>query len=321
MFRPRVLSLLLRVVLPLVGFLLIPYPAVPQNGTAPDAVPGDVRLGIFVQTDSRGELRPCKCPGQESSGLSLRRSVFGRARAMRHPVVILDAGDFTPSPDDSLRSDLSALMVKAMGLMPYDAVALGELELLLGLDRLREAARALPLVCSNLRVDPGLDLDIPAVRWVRAEGRRVAVVAYLDPLLFYSWPDAFEIYGESLIVLDPVESLPAILEQVRSDADVVVLLAHASRSEIDRLLGEVPGLDVVVQGHEPGKVDPGSEHDGTWIVVPGPRSRQVAQLTLSISDQGVARQGARMWDLKLMRAGDRRLDALVKAFEARHGSP
>jgi 2',3'-cyclic-nucleotide 2'-phosphodiesterase (5'-nucleotidase family) len=280
------------------------------------------RFGILVQTDSRGELRPCHCPGKAINSLGRRSGVFGLARAFRYPVAVLDGGDFIPAPEDTLAAELRDLMVEAMELMKYDAVALGELDLFAGPEFLRRLARALPLVGTNLQAGPGLGVDIPPVRWMEAAGTRVAVLAVLDPLLFYSAPNAFDLYGDDLVLRDAAESLTEALVSVRAEAGLVILLAHASFEEIDRLLEAVPGIDVVVQGHEPEAPTPGTPHRGALLVVPEPRSRFVSQLTISLAPPApVEVQTARVWDLKRTHYEDSRLDALVETFETRYGTP
>jgi 2',3'-cyclic-nucleotide 2'-phosphodiesterase (5'-nucleotidase family) len=289
--------------------------APPEAGAAP-------RFGIFVQTDSQGELRPCHCPGKPINSLGRRNGVFNLGRSFRYPVTVLDGGDAFPDPTDPLAGPLRDLMLEAMEQMNYDAVAVGERDLLSGPKVFRRAAGVLPFVCANLQAGPGLGADVPPVRWIDAGDKRVAVTAILDPLLFYTAPGAFDLYGEDLVLRDAAESLTETLAAVRPAADLVILLAHASLEEIDRLLDGVSGIDVVVQGHEPDRAQTGMAYKGALLVVPEPRSRQVSQLTVTLDPpQPVAVQASRLWDLRRTLKEDGRLDALVQAFESRYGSP
>jgi 2',3'-cyclic-nucleotide 2'-phosphodiesterase (5'-nucleotidase family) len=279
------------------------------------------RFGIIVQTDSQGQIRPCHCPGEPINGLGRRNGVFNMIRAFRYPVTVLDGGDCVPDPADPLAGPLRDLMIQAMTAMRYDAVAVGELDLLSGPEHFRRAAAALPLVCANLQTGPGLDVDVPAVRWIDAGEQRVAVTSVLDPLLFYTAPGAFDLYGEDLVLTDAVESLKETVAEVRPKADLVVLLAHASLEGIDGFLDAVPGIDVVVQGHAPERAVNGVPRKGAIFVVPEPRSRQVTQITLTLDPpRPVAVQAARLWDLRRTTREDGRLDDMVEAFEKRHGS-
>ena len=277
-------------------------------------------LAIYAQTDSRAEFRPCHCPGAEMSGFATRAGIFRMARAQRIPVMFLDGGDFVPAPEDTLVPERAALMIEAMSLMQYHAVAVGELELFRGRDYLAEAANRLPLVSSNLTVLGDDGPEVPTARRLDLDGQRVAVVSFLDPLLFYSLPGVFKNQAKDFLLSDPVEALEPVLDEVRPDADLVVLLAHAAWPEVERVLGELTGIDVAVVGHEPDSSVPAMKHEGVLVMIPGERSRQVAQLTLNRGGDGsYSEKLSRMWDLIKVDRGDDRVDALVREFEERHG--
>jgi 2',3'-cyclic-nucleotide 2'-phosphodiesterase (5'-nucleotidase family) len=244
-----------------------------------------------------------------------------RARALGAPAVIADGGDFVPGEEESLQVERADLMLRAMELMPYDAVGIGERELLLGLDYLEQAAERLPLVSANVRLSGGSGAKIPRVRWVDAEGHRIAVTAYLDPMLFYEWPRAMEIPPERLLVTDPVESLTEVLDTAWIEADLVVVLAHASREQIEDVLARIPPVDVIVQGHEPELARQVGRVQGTLLLRPGPRSRHVALLDLRLSAENeLTRLSYQLLDLRHSRRSDPRLEDMVTEFEAIHGS-
>lgn len=243
--------------------------------------------------------------------------MFQRARHNETPSLVADGGDFVPGEGESLRVERADLMLEAMELMSYDAVGIGELELALGVDYLKQAADRLPLVSANVRV---AGIEIPELRLVDAGGHRIAVTAYLDPLLFYELPGALEIAPESLLVVDPVESLGQLLQHVRIEADLVVVLAHASREHLEDVLTRIPPVDVIIQGHEPdGARRMGRVHD-TLLVVPGARSRHVSLLNLTLdADNQLQRTNYRVVYLSQFGRADQRLDDLVNEFEQVHG--
>lgn len=291
-------------------------------GARPAGANGDETwtVGILAQTDSQAELMPCHCPGLKTNGLALRNGVFSRARALPHPVIVVDGGDFVPAPEDTLRHERAELMLDAMAIMKYDAVAPGGFELQLGRDFVTEAAKRLPLVCANIEWQED-GAEIPRVRWIEAEGHRIAVTAYIDPLLYYDLPGIVDHLDENVIVLDPVENLESVMAEVRSEANLVVLLAHAGLAQIQEVLHQVAGIDVVVQGHAPEDAEPLVRLEHADLVVPGPRSRQVAQLNLVLdADNNVTDRNARLWNLSRLTQGDRRLDDLVRGFQETHGN-
>jgi 2',3'-cyclic-nucleotide 2'-phosphodiesterase (5'-nucleotidase family) len=221
------------------------------------------------------------------------------------------------SPEgDSLREVIAEFLLDGLAAVGYDALGLGELELELGAGYLARAADSLPLVCANLEPHPALGAKIPRFRRIDAGGRWIAVTAYVDPLLYYEWPHAFE--DGSLGLTDPGTALEAVLLEV-AGADLVVVLAHAPREAIEELIPRLKGIDVVVQGHEP--EGPRESSIGkAYFLIPGPRSRDVSLVSLVHDASGeVTRIEPRWWRLSSMDTGDPKLDAMLRAFMNSHG--
>lgn len=242
------------------------------------------------------------------------------ARGLGYPVVVADAGDFVSGPKDTLRTAIAELMARSMERIGYDAVTVGERELTLDPGVLKELAERLPLVAGNVRFSATWGADVPPIRYVDLPGGRVAVTSFLDPVLYYAQPSVFANPGPVSLVEDPVDALTPLIEQARREADLVVVLAHAGRPEIDDFLSRVPRVDVVVQGHDP--VGDGSlrKVQGTFLVVPWHLARAVSLLTLTRSgESGLTEDGFRMWFLQTMKEGDGGLEAMVHDFQLEHG--
>lgn len=236
-------------------------------------------------------------------------------------MIVCDGGDFVPGPDDTLVEERGQLMLETMEIMAYDAVGVGELELLRGPGYLERAASVLPLVCANLKLHPDFEPDIPPLLWFEEGDRKIAVTGYVDPMLYYLLPGTLDRNPDSLLVLDPVESLLPVLEKARTGADIVIVLAHAEAEQITDLMEQVGPVDVVVQGHEPPNARQAGRVGNALLILPGPRSRQVAQLHMEFCGSEMERFRYRVWDLKRSAEGDARIEALVTAFEERHGTP
>ncbi len=235
--------------------------------------------------------------------------------------MVFDGGDFVPDAGQDLRPERTELMVQAMEIMEYEAVGLGEEELALGPEFLARTARRLPLVCANLRLGPGREGLIPPVRMLERDGRTIAVTGYVDPILYYETPGALERSPDSLLVLDPVETLRPIVADLRARADVVVVLAHGSLDQVREWIPQVPGVDAAVQGHEPGMSHGLSQEGDTYLILTGPKSRSIGQLTMTLDAEGHRlRTNYRLFDLKKARGfADTRLEDLVGEFETRYG--
>lgn len=304
----------------LIPALLVPLAAfsVLAADTPASARDEHASVSIVVQTDSRGELRPCDCPGSPPSGPALRSGLFQKLRVLRDAAVFLDAGDFSPATDAENPGPLSRLMVEAMELMRYDAVCPGEQELARGAAFLRDAAARLPLVAANLTVEGA---PIPAVRFFETGGRRIGVTGIVEPGLFYEWPGAFTEAAAGISLVDPLEALHGLEDTLRA-ADAVVVLVHAGLDYVRFAGGELDWVDVFVQGHRPELERAPGRMGSAWIVEPGTLSTQIFELKLQWprGEEGLPAQ-SEVWLLKQLSRSDGRIERLIKEFEAEHGLP
>jgi 5'-nucleotidase len=146
-----------------------------------------------------------------------------------------------------------------MNLMRYDAMALGEGDLArLGVDgiqaRIQEAQ--FPVLSANV-VLAGTD-DFLAQPYVilEIEGRRIAIIGLTGRT---SVP--------GVDVRDPLESVKQVLNQVRGEAEILILLSHVGVTANRRIASEVPELDLIISGgSEAITPDPAFVGEGTAIV-------------------------------------------------------
>ena len=249
--------------------------------------------------------------------------MFQEARALPYSVVVTDGGDFAPTQTDSHKVEVAQFLLEGMGTMQYDAIAVGEMDLAMGPAYLHQAAQRLPLVGANVRFGASLAESLTAIRWVTVKGKRVAITAVLDPILYFESPGAFSM-TDSLMVGDATSALRSAMGAIGNKADVVVAIIHAERTralELIRALSDLPRApDVAIIGHEP--MGPRAEEkvDRTFIVQPGPRSKDVSLFTLTYADTGsVMRTNLQVYRLSNLAAGEPTLDAMTKAFQAKHG--
>ncbi|UCG52497.1 MAG: hypothetical protein JSW58_02800 [Candidatus Latescibacterota bacterium] len=195
-------------------------------------------------------------------------------------MLLVSAGDFFGGADDynQLKCQFIARM---MGYFGYDAVALGEMDLNFGLDAITEdnAKNDINILCANLfRKKPG-DVEpsvegtadtggeptrtrerptaisdepaFPAYRIIERNGVRFGIIGVMAPSAKNERMTAESGSVEALtyVIRDPIAILRGIVPIVKAQSDVVVLLAHMVKSELDRVLEEVGGVDVAVIGH------------------------------------------------------------------------
>ncbi|MBI4719962.1 MAG: hypothetical protein HY770_01755 [Chitinivibrionia bacterium] len=181
------------------------------------------------------------------------------------PFILCSAGDFYGGID-IFNEPKDHFIARVMGLLGYDAIAVGETDLSFGLEKLVEDWKAydLNLLCANLfplesgggrRVYREHPLPVfPAYRIVSRGGVKIGFVALLSPRTKVQPRDPGEenrVEALTYVIEDPVPIAKKLLPKVRTKCDVLVLLAHMDRAELERILPDLDGVDLAVLGHSP----------------------------------------------------------------------
>jgi 2',3'-cyclic-nucleotide 2'-phosphodiesterase (5'-nucleotidase family) len=224
----------------------------------------------------------------------------------------VDTGDFfgQAGEQDSLKS---AFMIDAMSRLGYDVVALGERELNFGQKLLLDGFRKtkIDVVCSNLvfRDDQKPLVKPYVIR--RAGDVRVAFFGLMAKDLRLRTQA-----GERpLEIQDPFETARRLLPELRKKADIVVLLSHVGLTEGQRLTLEVPGIDVMVFGHQVGLFREVAKTNGVVNVRSGDRGQHVPMIHLVVQDRKIASYDGEVVALDAKIPGDEAMTQLVDAME------
>jgi 2',3'-cyclic-nucleotide 2'-phosphodiesterase (5'-nucleotidase family) len=162
-------------------------------------------------------------------------------------VLVLDGGDSLwgsqPSPPTTRSQGL--VVVKAMNLMGYDAMALGPTELQLGTGILHQLVESghFPIVSANvLRPADHDDLEDPP--WlapytvVRAGDVPVGIVGLTRIVVA-------EQFG-FLMVVDPAPYLPRYMQELEPQTDIVIVLSSLGWDDNLRLAEAAAGIDLII---------------------------------------------------------------------------
>ncbi len=250
----------------------------PPSGEAPKPAtsvvipnaPWNPDLRLLYESDTRAYYRPCGCSANSAGGLSRRAALLNDLRAQSAPVVLCTAGDFYGTAD-IYNEAKSHFVARMMDVLDYDAVGVGEMDLNFGLAALVADVRALrlPVVCANLnvkadslRVRSGgpaaaaadrLGSAFPPYVVVTKAGSRFGFLGLISPATRVK-PVAKKnapVEAVTFSFADPIEVAKAVVPELRKSCDVLVVLAHMGEDEATALVQAVPGIDLVVLGHDP----------------------------------------------------------------------
>lgn len=253
-------------------------------------IAGNGEVLIIFSGNTLGELKPCGCAREEDQGgIERRMSYLKGARGSTKNTLLVDTGD--SFKEATRQGKLKAhYLTKSMGMMKYDAVALGDKDTVYGAKFLG-AIENIPWVSSNIELK---GVALPRYRIKKFDdGFKAAVLAVTAPGLFYTEE------GSDIKVMNPVEALARILPDVieSEKPDLVVLLSHMPREDGLKLL-DLEGIDVVINGHIEGENDvidmEPVRKDGKIFVQPGPRGQKMGELRVSVGANGEKKFESRM---------------------------
>lgn len=177
------------------------------------------------------------------------------------------------------------VIVDAMNMVGYDAMALGVKELQLGRDVLerRIAEARFPIVSANACWRAGEPI-VDAYTVLAIGDHRVGVIGLTQP------PD---VPAEGFDVTDPADALARVLPEVAEVAHTIVLLTSLTPDEARVLAQRNPGLDLVIAGNAWSVPEEAERVAGTGTILvaadhpaQGHTGRQIGRLVATLTCDG-----------------------------------
>ena len=220
------------------------------------------RLVVLHTNDHHGRPIAFSFSGEPAAGgLPARATLVEGIRAGSDHVLLLDAGDInTGRPESDLFGGEPDIV--GYNFIGYDAAAVGNHEFDRGLEALHRQMEtaAFPFLSANIRKPSGEYFARPYM--IRHfDGFAVAVfgLATVDTVGI-----AHPAHIAGLRFEDEVKTARSLVPRLREKADVVIALVHMGIYDTGRgsmrLAREVPGIDLVVDGHSHSLI-----HEPVWV--------------------------------------------------------
>jgi hypothetical protein len=236
----------------------------------------DARPTLLFSSDDQGVLAACGCPSNPSGGLAKRQALIEQYRRSRANVCVVDAGDVMSEPGRPNEIKMKYL-VEVLARAKYDAIGLGDQEFAQGAETLRKLARehSLPFICANVRDEAGQPVVPPHV--IReVGGLRVGIFAVIADRA-YGFPPLE--WRTGLKVEPPIEAARREVKEL-AGCDVVIALSHQTIAETRDLASSVPGIQVLVSGHDATLLPKPEAVKGALLVATGDEGRILGALAI-----------------------------------------
>jgi 2',3'-cyclic-nucleotide 2'-phosphodiesterase (5'-nucleotidase family) len=177
-------------------------------------------------------------------------------RENRKDILVLDAGDLffkkfvNPVTENELKkvSEKAQLILESFNLMGYDALGIGDDDLTLGRDFLMEMLKKahFPLLSSNIINEDSGRLLFQPYLLKEIAGMKIGIFSLFSPDLFKGPND---LRKKGLVFRDPVETAQAMVRELQSKTDLIILLSHLSYPKDVELAQNISGIHLIIGGH------------------------------------------------------------------------
>ena len=242
-------------------------------------------ITIVYTGDTHAMIYPCSCPREPDGGIARRAALLKQLKKDYPEALVLDSGSFFAgglmdeyTQNAELDKQRSIVNLKAMQLMKYDAVAIGDDEFNFGREFLQENINKTNLIflSSNIKADKILPYIIK-----EASGIRIGIIGVTGP-------SAVQKAG-GLKFIEPATALKeAIAELRKKGVNIIVLLSRLSENEDINLINNIKGIDILITGyHSENKESFNKMIAQTLVLRPSWEGRHLNKVSFKVSDNQV----------------------------------
>lgn len=232
--------------------------------------------------------------------------------------MVLDAGSALHGGWVAMKSE-GRVILEAMNAMGYDAMALGRMDVAIGLEALNERAgeATFPFLSANLVGKEDKRPLFEPYTILERQGAKIGIIGLSEP-------QAVQAPGvpDKATVLPPVETGIKYVAELRDQVDILIVLSHAGLEEDKALAVAAPGIDVIIGGLTRKLMRVPERVGNTLIVQQGYKGEWMGRLVATFDAQGVPGDVSEdVITLGPDYADDPEMVALVDKWNKLHPSP
>ncbi len=275
-------------------------------------------LTILYFNDLHGQLEPFRAEEGKRAGGAARLAALiekireENTRLGRHTLLLV-AGDLF------LGSSLSALFkgeaeLKFLNRIHPDAITLGNHEFDFGMGVLQERLKEATFPVASANIYKGKERLFPPVVFKDIGGFRVAILGLITPdTAQLAHPD--KIAG--ITFGDPVAVANNLALDIRRKSDLLIALTHTGLEIDKKLAQEVPGLEVIIGGHDHIALPEPLKVGSVWICQAQYRGLFLGRLDLKIGGEKAVKVGGALIPIAEELAEDREVKEMVASYRGK----
>jgi 5'-nucleotidase / UDP-sugar diphosphatase len=250
----------------LVSILLISLFIVPKTSSS---LGNETPITLIYTSNTLAEVAPCGCiESGNAGGMSRRSHYINTVRNEGKKVLLLDGGNALAIGQPGNETERGKARKRAefilnlYGKMGYDAVNIGDTDLVLGLEYLRtlQGHSSIPFLSANLKEKKTKKTVFKPYLVKEIHDLKVGIIDLMTqsiPLMLYKIRGYF--------VEDPAKAATDSINGALSDCDIIIALAHMNHSEIESFAQKVPKVSIIIGGHNRSYMDAKKVNRSLWV--------------------------------------------------------
>ena len=228
---------------------------------------------------------------------------------------MFDAGNALWSEQELAENTQGKVIIEAMNLLGYDAMAIGNLDLRLGPEVLRQriSEAKFPILSANVALADSAELLAQPYVIRKVGGCQVGIIGLTSDLAKLTLGEA----GQPYSILTANDVLPKYVAELSKKTNLIVVLSNMGLDEDQRLSSQVPGIDLIVGGRTNVELEEGwaNEQTGTVVVQAGHKGGWLGRCALHLDGAGeVTEHSCSLFFLTDEYADDAEMQAFLDSY-------
>lgn len=239
------------------------------------------KITILYTGQTHSSLYHCNCPKEPDGGVARRMGKLKELRLTNPDTLLVDAGGFFAggmldehSQGVELDKQRNEINLRALELMGYDALSVGDDELNFGKDYLLERIKQAktPFLSANLKLE-GLRPYIIK----RMAGTNIAVIGLTN--------DEAKVKSGGSELGDARGALLKTIQEARKNqADLILVLSYLGEEKDRQLAAEIKDIDIIISGRPAEQIDNYARIGSTYLARPAWQGRRLSKIDLELEN-------------------------------------
>lgn len=207
----------------------------------------DDQIAIIFTGEENGYLKPCGCTEGQLGGIKRRYEFVESLKKDEQVILPISLGDLAGNPNRQNEIKME-IMLKGMDMIAYIVHNIGEKDLVMGSEMLYYFSQIsnVTFISSNVKFIDVPDIAINPYLIKKVKTKRSEIkIGFLGILS----ADLIENDLYNIKILDPAESLEPLINSLRKEVDLLILLSHTEKGEALQIASNFPELDLIITGH------------------------------------------------------------------------